>query len=111
MCHTQIFSRKGGGCGAVLMAWFSYFSIYRFATMGLIGDPMAAPSCCSKNLSWKIKYVLIRQYSSSLVMFFTDKDVLLWSSGSSSSNYLMVFMAGLMGTEVKSALTSKETMH
>ena len=65
--------------------------------MGLIGDPMAAPFCCSKNLPWKITYVHVRQYSSRLVMFFTDKDVPLWSSGSSSSNFLMVFMAGLMG--------------
>ena len=71
---------------------------------------MAAPSCCSKNLPWKMKYVFVRQYSNSLVMFFTDKDVLLWSSGS-SSNFLMVVMADLMGTEVNSALTSKETMH
>ena len=103
--------QKMGGCGAEFMALFSNSSIYKFATMGLMGDPTAAPSCCSKYLPWKIKYVLVRQNSSRLVIFFTDKDVLLWSSGSSSNSFLMVLMAGLMGTEVNSALTSKDIMH
>ena len=44
-------------------------------------------------------------------MLVTDKGVLLWSSGSSSSSLLIVLMAGFMGTDMKSALTSKETMH
>ena len=46
-----------------------------------------------------------------LVMFFTDRDVLLYSSGSSSNNFLMVLMAGWIGTEVKSAFTSKDIIH
>ena len=29
-----------GGCGAVLRALISNYSIYRFATIGLVGDPL-----------------------------------------------------------------------
>ena len=36
-----------GGLGAVLGAFCSKYSIYRLATMGLTGEPMAAPSTCS----------------------------------------------------------------
>ena len=36
----------GGGVD-VLMAWTSRSSINRFATIGLVGEPMAAPSVCS----------------------------------------------------------------
>ena len=35
------------GMGDVLRALTSKSSIYKFATMGLIGEPMAAPSSCS----------------------------------------------------------------
>ena len=34
------------GCGYVFMALISKSSIYRFATIGLIGEPKAAPSTC-----------------------------------------------------------------
>ena len=37
----------GGGWGAVLRAFCSKYSMYRLATMGLTGEPMAAPSTCS----------------------------------------------------------------
>ena len=33
-----------GGVGAVLRAFCSKYSMYRLATMGLTGEPMAAPS-------------------------------------------------------------------
>ena len=36
-----------GGCLAVLMAFTSKSSMKRLATMGLMGDPMAAPLICS----------------------------------------------------------------
>ena len=34
------------GCGDVLMALTSKFSLYKFATIGLVGEPMVAPSTC-----------------------------------------------------------------
>ena len=40
-------SPEGRGSGAVLMASFSKAYIYKFAIMGLNGEPMAAPSVCS----------------------------------------------------------------
>ena len=36
-----------GGLGAVLRAFCSKYSMYKLATMGLTGEPMAAPSTCS----------------------------------------------------------------
>ena len=36
-----------GGGGAVLRAFCSKYSMYKLATMGLTGEPMAAPSTCS----------------------------------------------------------------
>ena len=35
------------GKGAVLRAFCSKYSMYELATMGLTGEPMAAPSTCS----------------------------------------------------------------
>ena len=35
------------GVGAVLRAFCSRYSMYKLATMGLTGEPMAAPSTCS----------------------------------------------------------------
>ena len=35
------------GVGAVLRAFCSKYSMYKLATMGLTGEPMAAPSTCS----------------------------------------------------------------
>ena len=45
-----------GGVVDVLMAWISSSSMNKFATNGLIGEPMAAPSVCSwvPALKWKI---------------------------------------------------------
>ena len=37
----------GGGVMAVLRAFCSKYSMYKLATMGLTGEPMAAPSTCS----------------------------------------------------------------
>ena len=66
---TYLFHIKGG-CGDVFMALISKSSMYKFATMGLIGEPIAAPSTCSKNFPWKVKYVLLRQNSKRQVMLF-----------------------------------------
>ena len=43
---TNLF-QNAGGCGADCMAFVSRSSIYRLATMGLMGDPIAVPSICS----------------------------------------------------------------
>ena len=43
---TNLFQSTEGD-GAIMMAWTSKSSLNRFATMGLIGDPIAAPSVCS----------------------------------------------------------------
>ena len=39
---TNLFHRAGGVVD-VLMAWTSRSSIYKLATMGLMGEPIAAP--------------------------------------------------------------------
>ena len=44
--YTYLFQSTGGE-GDVLMAWTSRSSINRLATMGLMGDPIVAPSVCS----------------------------------------------------------------
>ena len=44
---TNLFQRLGG-CGAVSRALVSKCSMYILATMGLSGDPIAAPSTYSK---------------------------------------------------------------
>ena len=40
--------------GVVLRAFCSKYSMYKLATMGLTGEPMAAPSTCSYNWPWKV---------------------------------------------------------
>ena len=49
----HITAPEPGGWGAVLRAFCSKYFLYRLATMGLTGEPMAAPSTCSKNWPWK----------------------------------------------------------
>ena len=44
-----------GGVGAVARAFISRSSINRLATMGLTGDPIAAPLTCSNIFPWKVK--------------------------------------------------------
>ena len=44
-----------GGWGAVIRAFCSKYSMYKLATMGPTGEPMAIPSTCSKNWPWKGK--------------------------------------------------------
>ena len=46
-CHPQISSIDLGGCCAVSRAFVSKFFMKILATMGLSGDPIAAPSTCS----------------------------------------------------------------
>ena len=43
---TNLF-QNAGGWGADCMALDSRSSIYKLATMGLMGDPIAVPSICS----------------------------------------------------------------
>ena len=51
---TNLFQRLGV-CGAVSRALVSKCSIYTLATMGLSGDPIAAPSTSLKCCPWKTK--------------------------------------------------------
>ena len=46
-CVIHKSSPQARGCGAVLRATISKSSIYKFATIGLIGEPIVAPSTCS----------------------------------------------------------------
>ena len=92
-------------------ALISRFFLNKFATMGLIGEPMTAPSICSCNLPWNVKYVFLRQNSSKLEMCFTVMVVLRCKVLSSSRCFLMMSIAGSMGREVKSAFTSKDIIH
>ena len=89
----------------VLRALDSKASIYKLATIGLTGNPMAASSICSQNGPWNPKYVLFRQNPSSCMMFCTDIIVLCGIFMSCSSFCLIISMAGSTGTEVNSALT------
>ena len=58
-----------------------------------------------------IKPVLENEICNCKAVLQQSGDVLLPSSWSSSSIFLMVLMASLRGTEVNNALTSKETTH
>ena len=46
-CVIHKSSPQARGCGAVLIVFVSNASIYKLAFMGLMGEPMAAPSTCS----------------------------------------------------------------
>ena len=95
----------------VARALISRSSMKKFATMGLIGGPKAAPSICSYILPWNAKYVFLRQNSSKQEMCFTVMAVLRCKFLSSSRCHFMMFIAGSMGTDVKSAFTSKDIIH
>ena len=86
---TNLFQRLGG-CGAVSRALVSKCSIYILATMGLSGDPIAAPSTCSKCCPWKTKYVLLKQNSNSLMICLVFMLALLGRSLSSSVDFFLV---------------------
>ena len=72
---THLYHSRGGH-GDVARALISRSSTNKFATMGLIGEPMAVSSICSYNLPWKVKYVFLRQNSSKQEMCFTVMAVL-----------------------------------
>ena len=46
-CVIYKSSPQTRGCGTVVRALISNVSIYKFATIGLMGEPIAAPSTCS----------------------------------------------------------------
>ena len=71
-----------GGWSAVLRAFCSKYSIYRLATMGLTGEPMAAPMTV---LSLRVES-------------FTNRS-------------FIIFRAGSMGSDVNRADTSYELRH
>ena len=79
--------------------------------MGLTGDPMVAPSTCSKNWPWKEKYVLCRQKSNKRIMSLTGNTVLYFRVLSSSNKPLILPKTGSTGTEVNKAETSYELRH
>ena len=92
-------------------AFLSKCSMYRFATMGLTGDPIATPSTCSQNLFWKEKWVLCRQNPKSSMIFCTFSTVLSFSFSSFSNKSLIMLRAGSIGTEVKREVTSYAVRH
>ena len=94
---------KVRSCGKALV---SRSSIKRFATIGLIGEPVAVPSTCSYNLPWNVNYVLLRQSSSMLVICLDNMVVLRCRSLSSSSFLCMMAITGSVGTDVNNASTS-----
>ena len=59
---TNLFQSVGGD-GAVARALVSRSSINKLATIGLMGDPIAAPLTCSNIFPWEVKYVVVRQIS------------------------------------------------
>ena len=99
------------GDGAVARALFSRSSMNKFATIGLMEDPISAPLTCSYSLPWKVKYVVLRQNSSRQDMCFTVMDVLWCKSLSSSRCFFMMDIAGSIGTDLKSASTPNDIIH
>ena len=110
-CVIQKPKPKPGGLEAELRASLSKCSMYRLATIGLTGDPMATPSTCSQNLFWKEKYVLCRQNPRSSMTFCTDNTNLSHNVSFCSNRSLIMLRAGSMGTEVNNAETSYELRH
>ena len=100
-----------GLCGAVLRAFCSKYSMQRLATMALTMEPMAAPSTCLQNWSWKEKQVLLRQNSNRRIMSLTASTVLSLRVWSYSSRSLMMLRAGSTGTEMNMADTSLQLRH
>ena len=100
-----------GGLEVEWRASLSKCSMYRLATMGLTGDPITTPSTCSKNSFWNEKYVLCRQNPRRPTMCCTDNTVLSCNLSSFSKRSLILFRAGSIGTEVKSAVTLYDVRH
>ena len=82
------------------------YSMYKLATMGLTGEPMAAPSTCSQNWPRKEKYVFLRQNSKRRIMSSTSITVLSLRVLSLTNRSLMMLRAGSMGTGVNKTDTS-----
>ena len=99
------------GCSVDLMTLISKSSMQRLATIGLVGDSMAALSSCSRNLPWNRKYVFFKQNSSRLAMCSTGIYVLLLEL-----SILFQFSFDDLGGRVhshrwKKIVTSQEVMH
>ena len=107
---TNLFQRVGG-VGAVDSALISKSSMNKMATIGLMGDPIAAPFTCSKNFPWRVKYVVLRQNSNRQEIWFTVILVLWCRLVSSSSNFLIISIDGSIGTDVNKDSTSKDIIH
>ena len=102
------------GWGNLLRSLASKSSMYKLATMGLISESMVAPSSSSQYLSWNRKCVFFKQKLLSpnrQMMLLTVLVVLCWSSLSCSRCFLMMLMAGSMGTDVNSTFTSYDMMY
>ena len=99
--------------GEWFCGWGFGFKIFheKFATIGLMGDPIAAPLTCSYSLPWKVKYVVLWQNSSRQEMCLTVLAVLLCKSLSSSRCFFMMDITGSIGTDVKSASTSNDIIY
>ena len=75
--------------------------------VGLLVSPLQLPLSAYSTFPGRKKYVFFRQNSSRLMMWSTVMLVLFFRSWSSSSCFLMMSMAGSIGIDVKSALTSR----
>ena len=100
-----------GGVGAVVSALVSRSSINKLATIGLMGDPIAAPLTCSNIFPWKVKYVVVRQNSKRQEIWFTVMVVLWCKFLSSSRSFLIIAIDGSIGTDVNNDSTSKDIIH
>ena len=99
------------GRNAVLFsALFSRCSMNRLATTGNSGDPIAAPSSCSKNNSPNWKYVERRQRLVRWQISGGGRPDLSSSVSSCSSQCEITSMASVSGTLVNRLTTSKLTV-
>ena len=94
------------GCGDVFKALNSKFSIYKFATIGADGKAHGSSFHLLIVFPLVGKISASQENSSRSMMCFMDMVVLFLRPVSSLSSFSMIFNAGWMGTEVKSALTS-----
>ena len=100
-----------GGFTAVVMALCSNDSINKLATIGLTGDPMAAPFVCSKKLALEQEIGIEQTEFQQLIDVVADMVVLLRSSVFCCSLFLMISTADVTGIDVSKRDTSKEVMH
>ena len=108
-CHQQTFSTIKG------VWWWLYGSDLKLLHVEVChnwadGWAHGSPLYLLIELPLEVKYVLLRHNPRRSMICCMDKVVLLWRLWSSLRSFSMIFNVGSMGTEVKSALTSKDIM-